>query len=106
MSEILPVNKFIWPTQVSTRPSALVTYDYSQLMESRFSDVRVASFLRELRFRMTNIKAALENARVFYKDVKDEKSQAFGFSKIKSAIPSFEAYLEDELSEYIKAMRF
>ncbi len=64
MSEILPVNKFIWPTQVSTRPSALVTYDHSQLMESRFSDVRVASFLRELRFRTTNIKAALENARV------------------------------------------
>ena len=64
LSEILPVDKFIWPTQVSTRPSALVTYDRSQVMESRFSDVRVASFLTELRLRMSNIKTALENARV------------------------------------------
>lgn len=37
-----------------------------------------------------------------YKDIKDENSQAFGFSKIKGALPSFEAYLEDELYEYIK----
>ena len=64
MSEILPVDKFIWPMQVSTRPSALVTLDHSQVMDSRFSNVRVASFLQELRLRMTNVKNALENARV------------------------------------------
>ena len=64
MSEILPVEKFIWPTQVSTRPSALVTLDRSQIMESRFSNVRVTAFLQELRLRMSNIKRALENARV------------------------------------------
>jgi hypothetical protein len=38
-----------------------------------------------------------------YKDIKEEKSQAFGFSKIKNAIPSFECYLEDEFAEYVKA---
>jgi hypothetical protein len=38
-----------------------------------------------------------------YKDIKEEKSQAFGFSKIKNAIPSFESYLEDEFAEYIRA---
>ena len=38
-----------------------------------------------------------------YKDIKEEKSQAFGFSKIKNALPSFECYLEDELAEYVKA---
>jgi hypothetical protein len=64
MSEILPVEKFIWPTQVSTKPSALVTMDRSQIMDSRFSHVRVAAFLQELRLRMTSIKGALENARV------------------------------------------
>jgi hypothetical protein len=64
MSECLSVEKFIWPTQVSTRPSALVTFDHSQVMESRFTDARVTSFLEELRLRMTNIKSALENARV------------------------------------------
>ncbi len=64
VSEILPVDKFIWPMQVSTRPSALVTLDHSQLMDSRFSNVRVASFLQDLRLRMSNIKNALENARV------------------------------------------
>ena len=64
MSEVLPVDKFIWPTQVSTQLSALFTFDRSQVMESRFSDARVVSFLRELRLRMTNIKAALENARI------------------------------------------
>jgi hypothetical protein len=64
LSEVLPVDKFNWPTQVSTRPSALVTYDRSHVMESRFSDVRVESFLMELRLRMANIKVALENARV------------------------------------------
>jgi hypothetical protein len=64
LSEVLPVDKFNWPTQVSTRPSALVTYDRSQVMESRFSDVRVESFLTELRLRLANIKVALENARV------------------------------------------
>jgi hypothetical protein len=64
VSEILPVHKFLWPTQVFTRPSALVTHDRSQLMESRFSEIRVSSFLTELRLRMSNIKIALENARV------------------------------------------
>jgi heme-degrading monooxygenase HmoA len=63
MSEILPVEKFIWPTQVSIRPSALVTMGRSQVMESRFSSVRVAAFLQELRLRVTSIKGALENAR-------------------------------------------
>jgi hypothetical protein len=38
-----------------------------------------------------------------YKDIKEEKSQAFGFSKIKNAIPSFESYLEEELAEYVRA---
>jgi hypothetical protein len=37
-----------------------------------------------------------------YKDVKDESSKAFGFSKISGALPSFEAYLEDEFQEYVK----
>ena len=64
MSEILPVEKFIWPMRVSTRPSALVTLDHSQVMDSRFSNVRVAVLLQELRLRMSNIKNALENARV------------------------------------------
>lgn len=38
-----------------------------------------------------------------YKDIKEEKSQAFGFGKIKNALPSFESYLEDEFAEYVKA---
>jgi hypothetical protein len=37
-----------------------------------------------------------------YKDVKDESSKAFGFSKISGALPSFEAYLEDEFQEFVK----
>ncbi len=41
-----------------------------------------------------------------YKDIKEEKSQAFGFSKIKNALPSFECYLEDELAEYVRAYSF
>ena len=37
-----------------------------------------------------------------YKDVKYESSKAFGFSKISGALPSFEAYLEDEFQEFVK----
>jgi hypothetical protein len=37
-----------------------------------------------------------------YKDVKDESSKAFGFSKISGALSSFEAYLEDEFQEFVK----
>ena len=37
-----------------------------------------------------------------YKDVKDESSKAFGFSKISGSLSSFEAYLEDEFQEFVK----
>ena len=53
-----------------------------------------------LSFQSTSLTLAVNFS---YKDIKEEKSQAFGFSKIKNALPSFECYLEDELAEYVKA---